>query len=156
LSSWAQKSKLEGLPCYTFADNGERQSPDEFERTFLSLSAGNKKSNSFVQGKLNMGSSGVLRYCGRHWFKLIVSRRYDGNGDWGRALTRRRPVTETKCRSPSISLCPAERFRGCFPAQKDRAVIIVDAGGLSFSAHNEIWTGGREHISNTNILRTAS
>jgi hypothetical protein len=53
------KSKLEGLPCYTFADNGERQSPDEFERTFLSLSAGNKKSNSFVQGKLNMGSSGV-------------------------------------------------------------------------------------------------
>jgi hypothetical protein len=38
----------------------------------------------------------------------------------------------------------------------DRAVIIVDAGGLSFSAHNEIWTGGRERISNTNILRTAS
>jgi hypothetical protein len=37
----------------------------------------------------------------------------------------------------------------------DRAVIIVDAGGLSFSAHNEIWTGGRERISNTNILRTA-
>jgi len=59
------KSKTEGLPCYTFADNGEGQQPDEFEDTFLSLSAGNKKSINFVQGKFNMGSSGVLRYCGR-------------------------------------------------------------------------------------------
>jgi hypothetical protein len=36
-----------------------------------------------------------------------------------------------------------------FPALKDRAVTIVDAGKLSFSAHNEIWKGDREHISNT-------
>jgi hypothetical protein len=84
------KSKSEGLPCYTFADNGEGQNPDDFERTFLSLSAGHKKSIGFVQGKFNMGSSGVLRYCGRHWFKLIVSRRYDGK-DWGWTLMRRRP-----------------------------------------------------------------
>jgi len=86
-----KKSKSEGLPCYTFADNGEGQSPDDFETTFLSLSAGNKKSIPFVQGKFNMGSSGVLRYCGRRWYKLIVSRRYDKKGPWGWTIMRRRP-----------------------------------------------------------------
>ncbi|NNH61656.1 hypothetical protein HLI01_33660 [Rhizobium laguerreae] len=85
------KSKSDGLPSYTFVDNGEGQDPDRFETTFLSLSAGNKKSTPFVQGKFNMGSSGVLRYCGRKWYKLIVSRRFDGSGPWGWTLMRRRP-----------------------------------------------------------------
>jgi len=85
------RSKQEGLPCYTFVDNGEGQNPDDFEDTFLSLSAGNKKSIPFVQGKFNMGSSGVLRYCGRNWLKLIVSRRYDAKGEWGWTIMRRRP-----------------------------------------------------------------
>lgn len=85
------KKKDEGLPCYTFVDNGEGQRAEDFEDTFLSLSAGNKKSIPFVQGKYNMGSSGVLRYCGRRWFKLILSRRYDGKSDWAWTLMRRRP-----------------------------------------------------------------
>jgi hypothetical protein len=85
------KSKREGLPCYTFVDNGEGQRAEDFEDTFLSLSAGNKKSIPFVQGKYNMGSSGVLRYCGRKWFKLIVSRRHDGKSPWAWTLIRRRP-----------------------------------------------------------------
>lgn len=85
------KNKKEGLPCYTFVDNGEGQRPDDFERTFLSLSEGNKRSIPFVQGKYNMGSSGVLGYCGRKWFKLIVSRRFDGESPWGWTLMRRRP-----------------------------------------------------------------
>jgi hypothetical protein len=85
------RSKQEGLPCYTFVDNGEGQNPDDFEDTFLSLSAGNKKSIPFVQGKFNMGSSGVLRYCGRNWLKLIVSRRYDAKDEWGWTIMRRRP-----------------------------------------------------------------
>lgn len=85
------KNKNEGLPCYTFVDNGEGQRAENFENTFLSLSAGNKKSINFVQGKYNMGSSGVLRYCGRCWFKLIVSRRYDGKSGWAWTLMRRRP-----------------------------------------------------------------
>lgn len=77
--------------CFTFVDNGEGQNPDAFEDTFLSLSKGNKTSVPFVQGKYNMGSSGVLTYCGKQWYKLIISRRYDGNGDWGWTLVRRRP-----------------------------------------------------------------
>jgi hypothetical protein len=85
------KNKKQGLPCYTFVDNGEGQKPEDFKHTFLSLSEGNKRSIPFVQGKYNMGSSGVLGYCGRQWFKLIVSRRYDGKSPWGWTLMRRRP-----------------------------------------------------------------
>ena len=77
--------------CFTFVDNGEGQHPSDFEETFLSLSKGNKSDIPFVQGKYNMGSSGVLTYCGRRWYKLIVSRRHDGSGDWGWTLVRRRP-----------------------------------------------------------------
>ena len=83
-SSWTK-------PCLTFADNGEGQNPDSFEKTFLSLSEKNKKDIPFVQGKFNMGSSGVLNFCGKKWFKLIISRRYDLNGQWGWTLMRRRP-----------------------------------------------------------------
>ena len=77
--------------CFTFVDNGEGQHPNDFEDTFLSLSKGNKSDIPFVQGKYNMGSSGVLSYCGRRWYKLIVSRRHDASGYWGWTLVRRRP-----------------------------------------------------------------
>jgi len=90
------KTKREGLPSYTFVDNGEGQRPNRFKSTFLSLSAGNKKSIPFVQGKYNMGSSGVLRYCGRKGYKLIVSRRYDGESKWGWTLLRKRPATDNE------------------------------------------------------------
>ena len=85
------RTRRTGLPCYTFVDNGEGQNPDLFESTFLSLSSGNKSDIPFVQGKYNMGSSGVLSYCGQRKFKLIVSRRYDGKGPWGFTLLRKRP-----------------------------------------------------------------
>ncbi len=77
--------------CFTFTDNGEGQHPEDFEDTFLSLSKGNKSNIPFVQGKYNMGSSGVLTYCGSRWYKLIASRRYDASGNWGWTLVRRRP-----------------------------------------------------------------
>ncbi len=75
-------------PCYTFCDNGEGQRPEDFVNTFLSLSAKNKSQIPFVQGKYNMGSSGVLNFCGRRWFKLIISRRYNEESPWGWTLIR--------------------------------------------------------------------
>lgn len=77
--------------CFTFVDAGEGQRPDDFESTFFSLSAGRKSEIPFVQGKYNMGSAGVLSFCGRRWFKLIISRRFDGLHPWGWSLMRRRP-----------------------------------------------------------------
>ena len=78
-------------PCFTFVDAGEGQKPDDFEDTFLSLSSGRKSKIPFVQGKFHMGSSGVLSYCGRRGYKLIVSKRFDGSAPWGWTLLRRRP-----------------------------------------------------------------
>ena len=81
--------------CFTFVDTGEGQHGDDFEKTFLSLSGGHKSSIPFVQGKYNMGSSGVLSYCGKQWFKLIVSRRYTEDGPWAWTMIRRRPTSDT-------------------------------------------------------------
>lgn len=78
-------------PCFTFVDAGEGQHAEDFERTFLSLSSGRKKDIPFVQGKYNMGSSGVLSYCGRCWYKLTISRRFGASSSWGWTLVRRRP-----------------------------------------------------------------
>ena len=77
--------------CFTFVDAGEGQRPDDFEDTFFSLSSGRKSRIPFVQGKYNMGSAGVLSFCGRRWFKLVISRRFDGSSPWGWSLMRRRP-----------------------------------------------------------------
>jgi hypothetical protein len=67
----------EGRPCFSLADNGEGQTPDQFASTFLSLPQ--KKSNKlripFVQGRFNMGGTGALRFCGTHNLQLIMSRR---------------------------------------------------------------------------------
>ena len=85
------KKASEGRPCFTFIDSGEGQAPSNFPKTFLSLKAKNKSQIPFVQGKYNMGSSGVHEYSGDHWFKLIISRRYDQKHDWGWTLVRLRP-----------------------------------------------------------------
>ena len=86
------KTEKDGRPCYTFVDNGEGQTGDTFESTFLSLSGIHKSRIPFVQGKYSMGSSGVLQYSGKRWFKLIVSRRYNAESDWAWTLLRKRPA----------------------------------------------------------------
>lgn len=50
-------------PTYTVVDFGDGQEPDDFPKTFLSLSERNKEGIPFVQGKFNMGSTGSLRFC---------------------------------------------------------------------------------------------
>ncbi|GJQ54436.1 MAG: hypothetical protein HKUEN07_10050 [Rhodocyclaceae bacterium] len=79
-------------PTYTIVDAGDGQLPEDFPKTFLSLSEKNKEGISFVQGKFNMGSTGSLRFCTRSdirlgHYKLIVSRR-PGQQYWGWTLVR--------------------------------------------------------------------
>lgn len=79
-------------PSYTILDTGDGQLPENFPRTFLSLSEKNKEGIPFVQGKFNMGSTGSLRFCTRSdirlgHFKLIISRR-PGQDYWGWTLVR--------------------------------------------------------------------
>lgn len=65
----------QGKPCVTIADSGEGQSPALFPDTFMSIDKANKLRIPFVQGKFNMGGTGVLKFCGKHSLQLIISRR---------------------------------------------------------------------------------
>ena len=91
IAEWSSKKMLEqaqritiaitgnkprqGMPCITIADTGEGQSPERFPDTFLSMHKDNKLRIKFVQGKFNMGGTGVLKFCGQNSFQLIISRR---------------------------------------------------------------------------------
>lgn len=80
-------------------DNGEGQLPEDFEKTFLSLLSGNKKEIQFVQGKYNMGGSGVIVFCGKKRYQLIASRRFQKSNKIGFTLTREHPLKEEETKT---------------------------------------------------------
>lgn len=84
-------------PSIVIYDNGEGQSPENFEKTFLSLHKNNKTNIHFVQGKYNMGSTGAVVFCGDNKYQLIGSKRHkeleDEHSDFGFTLVRRHPLT---------------------------------------------------------------
>jgi len=82
-------------PNIIIADRGEGQKPEDFETTLLSLQKGNKKKIKFVQGKYNMGGTGVLPFCGTKGYQLILARKsveLEGDSsEWGFTLVREKP-----------------------------------------------------------------
>lgn len=62
-------------PSFTITDAGEGQTPKSMPLTLLSLDKKNKLRIQFVQGKFNMGGTGVLQFCGRHNLQFVLSRR---------------------------------------------------------------------------------
>jgi hypothetical protein len=85
-------------PCFTVADVGEGQTPNSMPLTLLSLDKKNKLRIQFVQGKFNMGGTGVHQFCGRHNLQFVVSRRNpdilkgvtsDSDRMWGFTVVRR-------------------------------------------------------------------
>lgn len=99
-------------PNYTIIDFGEGQSPMSIPNTLLSLSKSNKLRIPFVQGKFNMGGSGVLQFCGEHNLQLIITKRHpllplDLTSDhWGVTVVRREPPSEGKRSSSYTYLAP--------------------------------------------------
>ena len=92
-----------GRPCFTVADCGEGQTPEMMPDTLLSLDKSNKLRIQFVQGKFNMGGTGILKFCGRHNLELVLSKRdpeiirvgsLDGDSKWGFTIVRREDPTE--------------------------------------------------------------
>lgn len=63
-------------PTYTLIDRGEGQSPSRMPDTILSLRRSNKLRIPFVQGKFNMGGTGVFRFCGESNIQVIISKRH--------------------------------------------------------------------------------
>ena len=88
-----------GNPCFTISDRGEGQTPERMPDTFLSLTKSNKLRIPFVQGKFNMGGTGVFEFCGQHGLQLIVTRRnpailngklaHPSDTQWGFTVVRR-------------------------------------------------------------------
>lgn len=62
-------------PCYSIIDKGEGQAPKKMSDTLLSIDRSNKLRIPFVQGKFNMGGTGVFRFCGLRNLQLVISRR---------------------------------------------------------------------------------
>ena len=93
-------------PCLTLVDCGEGQTPARVPDTFMSIDKKNKLRIPFVQGKFNMGGTGVLRFCGENRLQLVITRRNpallsaderrDPTADhWAVTITRRQlPTTE--------------------------------------------------------------
>lgn len=95
-------------PNYVIVDCGEGQTPTDMPNTILSINKSNKLKVPFVQGKFNMGGTGVLCFCGDNNFQLIISKRcpdicnYKNDTDslWGFTIIRReRPYAGTGLRS---------------------------------------------------------
>ncbi|MFO7846791.1 MAG: hypothetical protein R6V27_09540 [Balneolaceae bacterium] len=85
-------------PCFSITDSGEGQTPLSMPNTLLDLSHKNKLRVQFVQGKFNMGGTGVLQFCGKKNLQLIISKRNpkvvtyspDESSDlWGFTIVRR-------------------------------------------------------------------
>jgi len=104
------KRAKEGNPCLTISDNGEGQTPDCFPSTFMSLGKNNKMYIPFVQGKFNMGGTGVFQFCkgeDNSQIQMVLSRRNQNllqknaslrDKEWGFSIIRR--VTRTGMRNP--------------------------------------------------------
>lgn len=97
-------SPRQGKPCFTIADCGEGQTPDMMPETLLSLDKANKLRIPFVQGKFNMGGTGILRFCGKQNLELVISKRNPSilnsnatasDRQWGFTIVRRQSPNET-------------------------------------------------------------
>ena len=110
------RSPQKGNPCFTIADEGEGQKPSMMPLTLVSLNRSNKMRIPFVQGKFNMGGTGVLQFCGRNNLQLVVTKRNpkittDGNnaptdGDWSFTVVRREDPIGNRRNSVYTYLAP--------------------------------------------------
>lgn len=129
------------IPNYTVFDRGEGQTPQKMPDTLLSLSKSNKLRIPFVQGKFNMGGTGVLPFCGKNNFQLIISRRHPQIADssdrtaqfWGFTIVRREdPEYGYGRRSSMFTYLAPERTIPMFKAGKIQIPESGDGPELPF------------------------
>jgi len=126
-------------PNIVVVDTGEGQHPSDFESTFVSLHEGNKDKIRFVQGKYNMGGTGVLAFCGEYHYQLILSRKtprlLQSNQDdkWGFTLVRFHKVT-------SLEPYKNSWYEYCVDANGE--VLSLPGETLDILPNNESFTSG--------------
>lgn len=130
-------------PNIIIADLGEGQTPEKFPSTFLSLNVGEgeKSKIPFVQGRYNMGGSGVLGYCGKYHFQLILSKKHPklsgGNDKWGFTLVREHPTTsENEQTWAEYLVNPHDKNMdgksNVFSFAKDNLEVLTDKKSMSY------------------------
>ncbi len=105
-------------PSYVIIDKGEGQTPNKMPSTFLSLNKSNKLRIPFVQGKYNMGGTGVLRFCGEEHLQLVVSKKHpkiidttdDSSTNWGFTIVRSQNPSEGRKCSMYTYLAPDRKI----------------------------------------------
>lgn len=138
-ASGKKPTDANGYPCITIVDCGEGQTPRKMPDTILSLNKSNKLKVPFVQGKFNMGGTGVVRFCGTHSFQLVISKRCPdiANTDddstfseWGFTIIRReRPKDGHDRRSSMVTyLVGEDRQIRTFSAEEGIPVIPSSKG----------------------------
>jgi len=127
-------SGSKALPSYSFIDFGEGQTANTMAKTLLSLAGSNKLRIPFVQGKFNMGGTGVFLFCGDRNIQVMVTRRHpevaanekddNSRNDWCFTVIRREDPREGQKHSVFTYLAPngnIARFRSAslplFPKQ---------------------------------------
>ncbi len=123
----------------TLVDRGEGQTPKNMPETILSVSRNNKLRVPFVQGKFNMGGTGVLPFCGEHRLQLVISKRCpdipntdedDTFDKWSVTIVRRENAREGR-RSSMFTYFTDDRGE-LFRFSADSLPIIPKAGGLGY------------------------
>lgn len=167
ISQWASAQRLQvaqgitfaatgaraqaGNPCFTIADAGEGQTPDRMPETLLSLNRSNKLRIPFVQGKFNMGGTGVLKFCGRQNLQLVISRRHpkianrdlrdESDLQWGFTIVRREEPEGNRRSSVFTYLAPTDaemnpRQGGVMRFSADTLPLFPD-GNEAYVRHTE-------------------
>ena len=103
-------------PSFTIIDQGEGQTPSNIPNTFMSLNKSNKLNIRFVQGKFNMGGTGVFRFCGERSIQLLITRRnpklvgrdHFSDLQWGFTVVRRDPPRGSERSSVFRYLAPVD------------------------------------------------
>lgn len=138
-------------PGYLIIDKGEGQTAARFEDTFLSLRKSNKARIPFVQGKFNCGGTGVLPFCGKQAYQLIISRRCPelpsdpsspGSKDpthnlWGFTVLRRLPPSAGLYDTTVYVYLAPEGKIPCFDAKEIVALPEVGKETIGEEAEDE-------------------
>ena len=125
-------------PCYSIIDKGEGQTPNKMKETLLSIGKSNKLRIPFVQGKFNMGGTGVFQFCGKNNLQLIISRRHpevakyetdDSKDQWGFTIVRREDPSKGVKSSVYRYLAPSNKI---LSFTSDGIPILPGEGTVSY------------------------
>jgi hypothetical protein len=160
-----------GNPCFTISDCGEGQTPEKMPETILSLNRSNKLRIPFVQGKFNMGGTGVFEFCGPNGLQLVITRRnpkilngnfsHPSDDKWGVTVVRRENAGVGRRSSVYTYLAPvgADKAPGkggvlrftsnsmpIFPADRKNPYARESAWGTLIKLYEYAATGFKSNI----------